>query len=144
MEWIDKAFAQLTTEELYEILRVRSAVFVVEQNCPYQDVDGLDLASRHLFIREDGEIRAYLRLFPKSGDCMQIGRVLTTERGKGYGGAILRAGVQAAKAQLTEGRIYLEAQTYAIDFYKKEGFAVTSEEFLEDGIPHVKMELVIP
>ncbi len=136
-----KSFPELTARELYEILRVRAAVFVVEQNCVYPDPDGIDLHSIHVWLEEKGKILAYLRLFRKAGetDTVQIGRVLTTERGKGYGAQILQAGIKAAQTRLQSKELYLEAQSYAIGFYEKAGFRVTSAEFLEDGIPHVQM-----
>lgn len=136
-----KSFPELTARELYEILRVRAAIFVVEQNCVYPDPDGIDLQSTHVWMEENGKILAYLRFFRKEGetDTVQIGRVLTTERGKGYGAQILQAGIRAAETRLHPKKLYLEAQSYAIGFYEKAGFRVTSAEFLEDGIPHVQM-----
>ncbi|MCH5299367.1 MAG: GNAT family N-acetyltransferase [Ruminococcus sp.] len=144
MSFICKSFDELTTRELYEILRARSAVFVVEQNCVYQDLDKIDYESIHIFAQKDsGEVTAYLRLFMKKDEdnTTQMGRVLTTERGKGLGGEILREGIRAAKEKLSAGEIYIEAQEYAIPFYSREGFEVTSDVFLEDGIPHVEMRL---
>lgn len=137
-----KRFDELTLRELYEILKARQDVFVVEQNCPYADIDGKDYDSRHLFIcREDGSVAACLRVFMKSDEpgTAQLGRIVTTERGCGLGGRILHEGVLAAENLLHAKEIYLEAQQYAIGFYQKEGFAVTSDVFLEDGIPHVQM-----
>lgn len=136
-----KSFPELTIWELYEILRVRAEVFVVEQNCVYPDPDGTDLRSLHVWLEEDGTILAYLRLFQKDPveNIVQIGRVLTTERGKGYGARVLQAGIQAAADYMQAAGLYLEAQTYAIGFYEKAGFQVASETFLEDGIPHVRM-----
>ena len=141
---IIKHFNELTNEELYEILKARSEVFVVEQNCPYQDIDGKDKYSHHVFVkREDGSIAACLRVFMKQDEVntAQIGRVVTTERGCGLGGRILHAGTVFARDILCADGIYLEAQCYAIGYYAKEGFEVISDEFLEDGIPHVKMYL---
>ena len=139
-----KYFDELTTRELYEILRVRSAVFVIEQTCIYEDIDGADYESIHVFGREDGEISGYLRIFPKPDEAgtVQMGRVLTARRGKGLGGEILREGIRAAKEMLHAEKIYIEAQTYAIGFYAREGFKVCSEEFMEDGIAHVCMTRV--
>ena len=141
MELIIKKFEDLTVEELYEILKVRSEVFVVEQECIYLDIDGTDKRSVHVFLKEDGKILACLRIFAVSDDTVQIGRVLTAIRGKGLGRRILHVGIQAAKEYFQPEHIYLEAQTYAADFYGKEGFRVISQPFLEDGIPHVKMIL---
>lgn len=138
---IRKEFNQLSVEELYEILRVRSEVFVVEQECIYQDLDGIDRNSIHVFYEEEGKIKAYLRIFWKDKEqkVVQIGRVLTTERGVGLGEKILLEGIKAAEETMGAEIIYIEAQCYAIGFYEKAGFQVTSEEFLEDGIPHVEM-----
>ena len=143
MNLVSKYFADLTTRELYEILKARSAVFVVEQNCVYQDIDGLDPASLHVFFEDEGRIAAYLRAFVKESGVVQMGRVLTVDRGIGLGGKLLKAGIKEIREKFHPGKIYIEAQSYAVGFYAREGFRVTSEEFLEDGIPHVKMELVL-
>lgn len=139
-----KAFNELTTGELYEILRLREAVFIVEQNCPYPEADGRDYPAMHLFYRDDeGRVVAYLRLYPKAGEpgTVQVGRVVTSAsvRGTGLGRKILHEGIAYAVRDMGAERLYLEAQVYAIGFYEKEGFKVSSGEFLEDGIPHVEM-----
>ena len=139
MNIITKSFSQLTTDELYRILAVRSAVFVVEQNCAYQDPDGLDQISHHIWMEENGEIKAYLRIFAADSEWAKIGRVITTERGKGLGAQILKAGVEACKTVLGRDKIFIEAQCYATGFYEKGGFVCVGEEFMEDGIPHIKM-----
>jgi ElaA protein len=140
MELVIKRFDELDAAELYEIMRVRQAVFVVEQNCPYQDADGADAEALHVCLREGAEIRAYLRVLRRGGE-VYIGRVLTAERGLGLGARVLEAGMEAARERLAARRIYVEAQTYAEGFYARVGFVRCSEEFLEDGIPHVKMRL---
>ena len=137
-----KHFDQLSARELYEILRTREAVFIVEQNCPYPEADGKDPDATHLWTTDpEGRVNAYLRLFykPDEPGTVQIGRVVTTERGIGLGRQILHEGICYAVEQMGARELYLEAQVYAIDFYRKEGFEVCSEEFLEDGIPHVRM-----
>lgn len=142
-----KHYRELTLDELYEILRARCEVFVVEQNCPYLDPDGLDKRSIHVFYtREDGSVAGCLRLFTLDGDpeTVHLGRVVTTDRGTGLGGKMLHEGVLRAKTMLHAKKIVLHAQCYAAGFYAREGFVVCSEEFLEDGIPHVKMELHCP
>ena len=141
MELVVKTFDELNTRELYEILRVRAAVFVVEQECAYQDVDGIDLRSVHAFLWDEDGIHAYLRVFEKDARTAQMGRMLTVQRGAGLGGRLLKEGIRIARDVLKKDVLYIEAQTYATGFYEREGFKVTSEEFLEDGIPHVKMEL---
>ena len=141
MNLVSKYFTDLTIRELYEILKARSAVFVVEQNCVYQDIDGRDYESLHVFFENEERITAYLRAFVKESGVVQMGRVLTVDRGCGLGGMILRAGIEEIRERFHPQEIYIEAQSYAVGFYAREGFRVTSEEFLEDGIPHVKMEL---
>lgn len=84
-----------------------------------------------------------MRAFRKDGETVQLGRVLTTEHGKGLGGKLLKNAIEIVTEKLRPKKIYIEAQTYAIGFYEREGFVVCSDEFLEDGIPHVKMELIL-
>lgn len=136
-----KKFDRLTPREVYEILRIRTAVFVVEQECPYQEVDGTDYDSLHVWLEEDKEIVAYLRIFVKDEETntVQIGRVLSKRRGEGLGAKVLEHGLEAAKIEMGADRVFIEAQTYALDFYKKFGFEACGEEFLEDGIPHTPM-----
>ena len=138
-----KRFEELSAAEVYEILKARVQIFVVEQKCAYQDVDDIDYRSLHIFYKSEGRITAYLRAFYRDGKTVQLGRVLTTEHGKGVGGELLKNAIQIVKEEMKADRIYIEAQTYAVGFYEREGFAVCSDEFLEDGIPHVKMELTI-
>jgi ElaA protein len=141
MELVSKYFNELTTTELYEILKARVAVFVVEQTCPYQEVDGNDYDSLHVFYEEEGQVKAYLRSFFISDDVVQMGRVLTIDRGTGLGGRLLREGIEQIREKQHPRRIYIEAQCYATGYYEREGFEICSEEFLEDGIPHVQMIL---
>ena len=143
MELTVKRFEDLTTHELYEILKLRVNIFVVEQNCPYPELDDKDKSAWHVYFREDGEIIAYLRVldpgvsFPEVG----IGRVISTRRRCGLGTKLLREGIKTAREQMHADTIKLEAQTYARAFYERQGFRQTSEEFLEDGIPHIEMTL---
>ena len=143
MNWQLKTFDELTADELYEILRLRSDVFVVEQNCVYPDIDGVDRRSLHLFVRDAEAVTAYLRLYPKAGEpgTVHMGRVVTRTRGVGLGGSLLRQGIRVAFAQTDAREIYIEAQDHARGFYAREGFIPCSEVFLEDGIPHVQMRL---
>ena len=141
MDCIVKKFDRLAPREVYEILQVRSAVFVVEQTCVYQDIDGIDLEAWHVFLRDDRGIRAYLRAFWKEEATAQLGRVLTLDRGEGLGMEVLQAGIRTVQDEMGAEKIFIEAQTYTIDFYGKVGFRVSGAEFLEDGIPHVPMEL---
>ena len=142
-EVLVKHFNELSTHELYEILKTRSEIFVVEQDCVYQDLDDKDQDAIHVFCLNDrGRVAGCLRVFMRDEEkkVAQIGRVVTLEHGKGLGGKLLRKGVEVAESSFAADSIYLEAQKYAIGYYAKEGFKVISDEFLEDEIPHVQME----
>lgn len=141
MEIAVKTFSELNTQELYEILQARAEVFVVEQTCVYQDLDGKDQDSMHVIGRIDGELAAYLRMFYKdeTKKVVRIGRVLTRQRQKGLGMELVLAALKAAEEKMQAEQIYVEAQSYAIGFYEKAGFRVISDEFLDDGIWHVQM-----
>ena len=143
MQVIVKKFSELSTEELYSIMELRVAVFVVEQNCPYLEIDGLDRDAVHVWLEEGGRILAYLRVMDRGveSEYVSIGRLLAAERRKGYGTRILSEGIRVAREYFGADRIYLEAQVYARGLYEKQGFKAVSEEFLLDGIPHVKMML---
>ena len=142
MDIIIKKFDELTLNELYKIMQLRSQVFVVEQNCIYQDLDDIDKISYHLFIKGNNDmIKAYLRIFEKDTDIAQIGRVITDEkeRKKGYATKLMEKGIQLIKNEMKKDKVYLEGQVYCKDLYLKLGFEIISDEFLEDGIPHYKM-----
>lgn len=143
MKFVTKFFDELTTAELYELLKARAEIFVVEQNCIYQDLDDRDYDSLHVFYEESGTVLAYLRAFQKEAGVVQMGRVLTIEHGTGLGGRLLRAGMDSIKEKFQPQKIYIEAQSYATGYYEREGFTICSEEFLEDGIPHVQMEVTL-
>lgn len=146
MELCIKRFGELTLDELYEIMRLRLAVFVVEQNCVYQDADGKDADAYHVFLRDEEGIQAYLRVLDRgvSFDDVSLGRVIARRRRCGLGSEILRAGVAVARERFDAERIVIEAQVYAHGLYEKQGFRQTSGEFLEDGIPHIQMTLEFP
>lgn len=138
-----KKFEALTLEELYAILRLRSEVFVVEQDCVYQDLDGKDQKALHVIGKKEGVVIAYTRLF-KSGDYFEqasIGRVVVkkSERKYGYGHEIMIASIKAVREHLNETTIKISAQTYLKKFYNSLGFKAIGEEYLEDGIPHIGM-----
>ena len=143
MELIVKRYEELTRDELYEILMLRVQVFVVEQACPYLEVDGRDERSIHLWLKDEQGIAAYLRVLEKgvAFDEVAIGRVIAVRRREGLGTRILQEGIRVAKEMLGADCIVLEAQTYCRSLYEKQGFRQTSEEFLEDGIPHIQMQL---
>ena len=136
-----KWFRELTLDELYELLRIRSEVFVVEQDCVYQDLDYDDQKAFHMWYTVGDKVVALCRVCP-AGTHMQevsIGRVITTERGKGYGKMMLLEGIVAAREHFNAKVIDIEAQEYAKSFYEQVGFRQSSEPFILDGIPHIKM-----
>lgn len=140
MEIFVKSFEELNIDELYEILRLRVDVFVVEQNCPYPEIDGIDKDAFHIFGIKDREIAAYARIY-KENEEIHLGRVIAKERRKGYGTRVLKAAIKAAKENYDAEKIHIEAQTYAKNLYKKVGFVEDSDVFLLDGIRHIKMVL---
>lgn len=143
MELVSKYFEELTTIELYEILKARSKIFVVDQKCVYQDLDDIDYRSLHIFFKDGDHVLAYMRAFKKETETgvVQAGRVLTIEHGIGMGGKLLKEGIIQIKEKMNPRQIYIEAQCYATGYYEREGFKICSDEFLEEGIPHVQMIL---
>lgn len=143
MEWNIKRFNQLSIEEIYEILQIRNEVFVVEQKCAYQDCDGKDKHSYHLFYSHKGKIVSYLRILEKgiSYKEISIGRVLTKKEYRNKG--LIRKGMLKAinfiEENLGENSIRISAQEYLKEFYKSLGFKEVSKVYLEDNIPHVEM-----
>lgn len=141
--WRFARFDDLAAREVHDILQARSAVFVVEQACAFQDVDGVDPQSWHLFAREGGQIAAYCRLIPPGVKYAEasIGRVITTAaaRGRGDGRALMKEAL-ARGASLWPGQpIRIGAQQRLEAFYQSLGFTTVSEPYDEDGIPHVEM-----
>lgn len=138
-----KKFSELDLTELYFILQLRSEVFVVEQDCVYQDIDGKDFDALHILGKKHGEIVAYTRCF-KPGyyfDEAAIGRVVVkaSERKYGYGHEIMKASDRAILDHYHTSQIKLSAQQYLIKFYESHGYRTTGEGYLEDGIPHIAM-----
>lgn len=140
-------YQDLGQERLYEILKLRLEVFVVEQKCAYQDLDNKDEKALHLVGEENNKIIAYTRIFRK-GDFFKnssIGRVLVKKeyRNKDYGRKIMTSSIEKLKKDPKEEKIELSAQKYLLKFYSELGFEKIGEEYLEDNIPHVKMILKI-
>lgn len=168
MKLIVKHFSELSAAELFEIYKLRVSVFVVEQKCPYQEIDDADKNAFHLWLeadgklekpeekesergteidcgkkRENGKILAYSRVLPKGilFDEVSIGRVIAAKRRSGLGTEIVSEAICVAKENFSPDKIILEAQVYAKKFYENLGFRKISDEFLEDGIPHIFMQL---
>jgi len=143
MELVIKRYEELTRDELYDLLHLRERVFVVVQQCPYQEVDGRDKYCWHLYLKDEEGIEAYLRVIEKgvAFDEVAIGRVLSLKRHQGLATQLLREALKVAKEQLHAPCVVLEAQCYCRSLYEKLGFEQISEEFLDEGIPHIKMRL---
>jgi ElaA protein len=142
--WKIKPFEALTSDELYKMLQLRSEVFVVEQNCVYQDIDGKDQKALHLIGDFDGQTVAYARLF-KAGDYFEnasIGRVITKQifRDRKWGNQLIENAIEGIKYNFKETKITISAQLYLQKFYENHGFVVTSAVYLEDDIEHIEMK----
>jgi len=142
MELVIKAFHELSVDELYEIIKLRVDVFVVEQQCPYREVDDVDKVAYHVYLMDEEGIQAYLRVIPKGAvsDEVMIGRVIARKRRCGLGTRILLAGIDIAVSRFHADVIAIEAQTYARALYEKVGFVQTTDEYMLDGIPHIGMK----
>ncbi len=143
MEIIVKKFHDMTVDELYQLIKLRTDVFVVEQNCVYSDLDNRDQEAIHVYMEDEGRIVACLRIMDRgvASEYVTIGRVVSAIRRQGIATSLLLKGIQVARERFSADQIYLEAQVYARSLYEKVGFRQISEEFLEDGIPHIKMLL---
>lgn len=144
-KWILKPFNKLSTEELYGIMQLRAEVFVVEQNCVYQDVDGKDEKAYHLFVEMDEKTVAYSRLF-KPNDYFEnasIGRVVVKQsyRSLNLGHDLMKRSIEAINDIFNETQITISAQLYLKKFYESHGFMQTSETYLEDDIEHIEMKI---
>ena len=137
-----KHFNELTTMELYRILRARAEIFVVEQDCVYQDLDNKDLNAWHVWFEDDDGVAAYCRVLDKGVSYEgegSIGRVITVKRGTGLGYKVMMEGIRVAEEKFGQTSLRISAQEYAQGFYEKCGFVRVSEPYLEDDIPHVQM-----
>ena len=143
MKFISKAFSELNTKELFEIYYLRSLVFVVEQNCPYQDVDEHDKKARHVMLWQDEQLAAYARLIPAEGSYKEpkIGRVVVhpDHRKKGIARQLMFFCLQQCAAEFKCAQVVISAQVYLEKFYSGLGFKTEDEVYDEDGIPHQKM-----
>lgn len=141
-----KKFNELTTLELYNILALRAEIFVVEQECVYNDVDGKDLESIHIWLEDDGIITAYVRVVAPGISYSEpsIGRVVVNPdyRNQGLAKKIVSEGIKYITETMKEPKITIGAQEYLIDFYSSFGFKRISETYIEDGIPHLDMQFI--
>lgn len=146
MNWIEKSFTNIDRQDWYNILKLRAQTFVVEQFCPYNDLDGLDLVSIHFYTKENDTIVAYNRILKKGiayEDAASIGRIVThpNYRGKGNGIAMMRETIKYIYQNWGKVKVSIGAQGYLQNYYTKFGFENVSAMYLEDDIPHFKMNL---
>ena len=143
MQWYIKKFDELTLEELYEIIKLRVNIFIVEQNCPYIECDGKDYSSTHIFAKVENNIVAYARALPPgiSYDEASIGRVTVSKdyRRQKLGLELIKKAIDYIRLELKEPNIRISAQEYLIGFYSSFGFEIVSSTYMEDGLPHIEM-----
>ena len=144
IEWVKKKWSEISLEELYSVLRLRSEVFVVEQDCVYQDIDNKDQIAIHLLGYINKELIAYSRLF-NEGDYFKetsFGRAIVKKekRGQGYGDELVKESLKTIKNYYGNKKVKISAQAHLKSFYSKHAFIAKGKEYLEDGIPHVSME----
>ena len=145
MEFFAKEFSQLTTCELYEILKSRTEIFLLEQKIICQDLDDVDYESLHCFLSDGKRVKAYLRAFMSDEEkkIVTVGRVLSLEHKKGAGSTLMKKSIDEIKKHFDFEKISVHAQKQAKGFYEKMGFRTVSDEFLEEGIVHIMMELKV-
>ncbi len=143
MNFIAKTFSELSLTELYEIIKSRAEIFLLEQDIKCQDLDDIDYNSIHCFFFDGKRVLGYLRAFCLNEDTVTVGRVLTLEHRKGLGTELMKRSIEEIKARFKCRKISIHAQKQAVEFYKKIGFYIVSDEFLEEGIVHVTMEMEI-
>ncbi len=147
MQWFSKVFTDLEVTELYQILKLRSDIFVVEQNCVYSDMDGLDTLENtiHLFSKVENQVVSYLRILGPDVSHPQMpcfGRVVTDVdlRSKGIGHILITRAIDLMTKEWPNSTCHISAQSHLREFYEQHGFEVATEEYLEDDIPHIGME----
>ena len=144
IQWQTLSFAELNTQDVYDIFKLRQDVFIIEQSCLYQDFDGKDFTALHLIGRENGQLVAYLRLFAENdyfANHCSFGRVVTSPRvrGNGCGKLLIKKAIEVIKQRWPNTPCKISAQSYLGKFYSSFGFARIGNEYLEDNIPHIAM-----
>jgi ElaA protein len=146
MEFLIKEFNALSAKQLFEIYKLRSEVFIVEQNCAYQDIDDMDASAKHVMLLDHGVLAAYARILPPGISYKEpaIGRVVVkkTFRGKDHGKLLMQQCIDSLQDTYPNSDIVISAQSYLLKFYGDLGFNAEGKEYLEDDIPHTKMRLI--
>ena len=145
VEFIAKTFDELSTSELYEIMKSRAEIFLLEQRIVCQDLDDVDYKSLHCFFIDGNRANGYLRAFlsDEENKTVTVGRVLTLKHRNGMGTELMNKSIEAIKKHFTCEKITVHAQKQAVGFYEKMGFVTTSDEFVEEGVVHVTMEVCV-
>ncbi len=143
MEFFAKKFSELTVSELYEILKSRTEVFLLEQKIICQDMDDVDYDCLHCFISDGKRVQACLRAFLSGDGEVTIGRVVSLEHKKGLGRELMQKSIEEIKKNFSCEKLVVHAQKQAEGYYEKMGFTTVSGEFMEENIPHVMMEMKI-
>lgn len=143
MNFMVKSFLELSLAELYEIIKSRSEIFLLEQKIICQDLDDVDYDSLHCFFYDGKRVTAYLRAFCSGEGVVTVGRVLTLEHGKGLGTELMKRSIAEIQRRFMCKKISIHAQKQAVEFYQKLGFHIVSDEFLEEDVVHVTMEMEI-
>jgi len=147
MNFLLKTFNELSTYELYSLLKLRNAIFIVEQKCAYQDLDDLDLNARHVILLNEHDVIAYSRILAPGSAHKEpaIGRVVVHEkfRKKDIGKALMKYSILKTLELYENQTIVISAQTYLLKFYSELGFVSFGEDYLEDDIPHIKMKYLV-
>lgn len=143
MQFVSKSFDELSGGEVYEIVRARQEIFLMEQKIICRDFDGVDYYALHCFLWEEGKVVAYMRAFMQGGE-IHLGRFLTVRHGEGLGRRLMEEALPVVKEKFGCESISFHAQRHAEGFYQKLGFVTTSDVFLEEGIEHVEMREARP
>lgn len=140
MEFTVKEFSQLSNCELYEVLKARSQIFVVEKKMNCLDPDGVDFCAKHFILKEDGKLIAYLRGFEED-DWYKLGRIISVTHGLGHGRILMEKALEYIRDNISQKKVYINAQHDAVAFYEKCGFVPSGDEFMEENVRHRRMEL---
>ncbi len=144
VEFVSKSFSELTCSQLYEILKSRLEVFLLEQGIVCQDLDDKDYVSRHFFLWDGKRVTAYARgYYDETLSAVKLGRILTLSHGSGHGRILMENVLSETAKAFSCSKIYISAQKHAVGFYEKFGFSIVSGEYLEEGIIHIAMERTI-
>lgn len=140
MEFTVREFSELSNHELYEVLKARSQIFIVEKKMICLDPDGADVSAKHFMLKDDGKLIAYLRGL-EDGEWYKLGRIISVTHGLGHGKILMERALEYIKDNILKKKVYINAQCDAVPFYEKCGFVPVGDEFMEENVRHMRMEL---